>query len=209
MARAVELTVTLAGRGRFRACGSSVRARGFTLLEVLVAAFVLALGIAGGVAMQLAAMRTRHEGATLAQANWLAAGMAERLRANRAQLALPDGDNPYLTLDYDTMVHGAPALPAVLCHAAACDTTQLAWFDLYEMQAAVRTQLPGGRVQLCRDAALWNGGRLQWPCSAAAGAPLVIKVGWRARRPDGMAQHGGAGAADDDAPGVALSLGAL
>lgn len=219
MERAVELAVTLAGRGRFRVRAFSLgarrcrrRARGFTMLEVLIAAFVLALGITGGVAMQLAAMRARHEGAMLAQASWLAAGMAERMRANRAQLSLPDSDNRYLSLDYDAMIDGAPALPAVLCHASACDTTQLAWFDLYEMQAAVRTQLPGGRVLVCRDAALWRGGRLQWPCSAGAGAPLVIKVGWRARRTDGMAQTAGSGAghvAIDEAPGVALSLGAL
>lgn len=180
-------------------------ASGFTLLEVLVAVFVLALGIVGGVSMQLAAMRARHQGALLAQASWLATGMAERIRANRAQMALPDAANPYLTLDYDVLNQAAPPLPPVLCHADACDSAQLAWFDVYEMKTALRTHLPSGRAVVCRDAALWNGGMLRWSCSGG-NAPLVIKVGWRGKNPDGTPHLDQAG---EFAPGVALPIGAL
>jgi type IV pilus assembly protein PilV len=38
---------------------------GFTLLEVLIAVVVLALGIMGGVALQMAALRSRHQAALL------------------------------------------------------------------------------------------------------------------------------------------------
>ena len=55
---------------------------GFTLVEVMIAVLVLALGIVGGVSMQLAALRARHQSTLLAQASWLAVGMAERMRAN-------------------------------------------------------------------------------------------------------------------------------
>ncbi|MET0321997.1 MAG: type IV pilus modification protein PilV [Duganella sp.] len=180
-------------------------ASGFTLLEVLVAVLVLALGIVGGVAMQLAAMRARHQSALLAQASWLATGMAERIRANRPQTALPDASNPYLTLDYDVLNDGAPALPPVLCHAGACDSAQLAWFDVYEMKTALRTHLPSGRAVICRDGGLWSGGMLRWSCSGGANAPLVIKVGWRGKNPDGTPQLDQAG---NYAPGVALPIGA-
>ncbi|HWW73550.1 MAG TPA: type IV pilus modification protein PilV, partial [Duganella sp.] len=74
---------------------------GFTLVEIMIAVLVLALGVVGGVSMQLAALRARHQATLLAQAGWLAAGMAERMRANPGQMRLADGDNPYLTLDYD------------------------------------------------------------------------------------------------------------
>ncbi|KQQ42504.1 pilus assembly protein PilV [Duganella sp. Leaf126] len=179
-------------------------AAGFTLVEVLVAVFVLAVGIVGGVSMQLAAMRARHQSALLAQASLLAADAAERLRANPSQLQLPDGVNPYLTLDYDALDQPPPAPPAVSCHAAPCDPSQLAWFDLYDIKSALRARLPGGRVVICRDAGLWQGGVLSWPCSGGAGAPLVVKVGWRGKRADGTPQTDRAG---QYAPGVALTIG--
>lgn len=177
---------------------------GFTLLEVLIAVFVLALGIVGGVSMQLAAMRARHQGTLLAQASMLATGMAERIRANRAQLQLPA--NPYLTLDYDVLSSPAPTAPPVLCHVTPCDAAQLAWFDLYEIKLALHDHLPGGRVVICRDAGLWSGGTLLWSCSGGAAAPLVIKVGWRGKNPDGTQQLDRTG---QHAPGVALAIGAL
>ena len=178
---------------------------GFTLLEVLIAVFVLAVGIVGGVSMQLAAMRARHQGSLLAQASMLATGVAERLRANPSQLQLPDGANPYLTLDYDALDQPPPAPPAVLCHADACDPAQLAWFDLYDIKTALRAHLPSGRVVICRDAGLWSGGTLLWPCSGGAAAPLVIKVGWRGKHADGTPQVDRTG---QYVPGVALTIGA-
>lgn len=179
---------------------------GFTLLEVLIAVFVLAVGIVGGVSMQLAAMRARHQSSLLAQASMLATGAAERLRANPSQLQLPDGVNPYLSLDYDVLDHPPPAPPAVLCYADTCDATQLARFDLYEIKIALRANLPSGRVVICRDAGLWSGGTLLWPCSGGSSAPLVIKVGWRGKHADGTPQVDSAG---QPVPGVALPVGAL
>jgi type IV pilus assembly protein PilV len=178
---------------------------GFTLVEILIAVLVLALGIVGGVSMQLAALRARHQASLLAQASWLAAGMAERMRANPEQMGLPDGINPYLTLDYDVLAEPKPPAPAALCYGGACDGAQLAAFDLYEMKALMRENLPAGRALICRDAGLWAGGKLRWRCSGGAGAPLVVKVGWRGKNPDGTPRKDQAG---EYAPGVALRLAA-
>lgn len=178
---------------------------GFTLVEVMIAVLVLALGIVGGVSMQLAALRARHQSTLLAQASWLAAGMAERMRANPEQMRLADGDNLYLTLDYDLLAEPNPLAPAALCYDGACDGAQLAAFDLYEMKALMREHLPAGRAVVCRDADLWAGGKLRWACSGGAGAPLVVKVGWRGKNPDGTPNKDQAG---EYAPGVALTVGA-
>jgi len=182
------------------------RTAGFSLLEVLVAVAVLAIGIAGGAAMQLAALRTRHQSALLAQATQLATGLAERMRANAAQLSLPDGTNPYLTLDYDALAEPNPAPPQPLCYAlgANCASGQLAWFDLYELKTLVRDRLPGGRAVVCRDAGMWQGGQLRWACSGGADAPLVVKVGWRGKNPDGTPRRDDTG---HYAPGVAILVG--
>ncbi|USX12836.1 type IV pilus modification protein PilV [Oxalobacteraceae bacterium OTU3CAMAD1] len=178
---------------------------GFTLVEVMIAVLVLALGIVGGVSMQLAALRARHQSTLLAQASWLAVGMAERMRANPEQMRLPDGGNLYLTLDYDVLAEPNPSMPSALCYGGDCDGAQLAAFDLYEMKALMRENLPAGRAVVCRDAGLWSGGKLRWACSGGAGAPLVIKVGWRGKNPNGTQRKDEAG---EYVPGVALTVGA-
>ena len=71
---------------------------GFTLIEVLVAVFVLAVGVLGAVAAQTVALRTRQESALMSRGVQLATSFADRMRANTAQMRLPDGANPYLQL---------------------------------------------------------------------------------------------------------------
>jgi type IV pilus assembly protein PilV len=154
--------------------GSSLRVRaGFTLVEVLVAMFVVALGIAGAAALQALAVRSARDAAHLSDGIRLARSLAERMRANPHALALPDADNPYLQLDYDAG-SGAPTASAPCYADAVCDADELARFDLYEVSEALAAGLPGGRIRVCRDA-----GPPAWSCDAADGAPLVVKVGWR------------------------------
>lgn len=173
---------------------------GFTLLEILIAVLLLAVGIVGGVAMQLAALRMRHQAALLSQATYVAAGLAERMRANAAQMHLADGANPYLTLDYDALAEPDPPAPA-LCYGGACDSAQLARFDLYEVKLQVGRYLPAGRILVCRD----GSGKLSWTCGGAAGAPVVVKVGWRGKNPDGTPRKDAGGGY---APAVAVVVGA-
>jgi type IV pilus assembly protein PilV len=164
----------------------AVRSRsvaGFTLVEVLVAVFLLAVGIVGAAATQTLALRTRHQSSLLSDGVQLASTLAGRMHANATQMALPDAANPYLRLDYDARVDGAPLAPARLCHGAAqCDAAQMAAFDLHEAERALHGAFPGGRVLVCRDAAGWDAaaGGLSWDCAAGAGAPIVVKLGWLA-----------------------------
>lgn len=162
--------------------------KGFTIVEALVAILLLALGLIGGTAMQLTALRTRHQSALLSNALQLASGMAERMRANAGQMQLGDSDNPYLNVRYDVGADVAPAPPAKLCFAAShCGESELAALDIYELKRQVKAALPGGRLLICRDSRQWDSARkgLRWSCDGAAGAPVVIKLGWRGKNPDG------------------------
>jgi type IV pilus assembly protein PilV len=164
--------------------GTSLRTRaciGFTLVEVLVALFVVALGIAGAAALQMLAVRSGSDAAHLSDGTRLARSLGERMRANPHALALPDADNPYLQLDYDAG-SGAPAA-AALCYAdTACDADDLARFDMFEVSATLAVRFPGGRIRVCRDAGPPDAAGLPiWSCDPEAGAPLVVKVGWRAQ----------------------------
>lgn len=159
--------------------GSPLRMRaGFTLVEVLVALFVVALGIAGAAALQTLAVRAARDAARLSDATRLARSLAERMRANPRALAQPD--NPYLRLDVDA--GGAPAAPA-LCYADTdCDADALARFDVFEVADAVAAGFPGGRIRVCRDSSDPDAaGVLPWTCGEEDGAPIVVKLGWRAQ----------------------------
>ena len=172
-------------------------AAGFTLVEVLVAVLVLAMGLIGGKAMQLHAMRTRHESALLSAALDIAGTMAERMRANAGQLPAH-----YLGVDYDAHREPAPVPPEKLCMAETCDPGELARLDIHDLERRVRAALPAGRARICRDAQPYAAGRLRWDCTGAPHDPVVVKIGWRGRRPDGTAE-------DDRGrvvPGVAIAV---
>lgn len=169
-------------------------AGGFTLLEVLVAVFVLAVGALGAAATQLTALRTRHQSSLMSSGVQLASSLADSMRANLETMRAADSANPYLQLDYDA-ANGAPRPPGASCFAGAgCSAAQIADADLYQLKHALHAGFPGGRVVVCRDSEVWDDARgtLRWSCGAGT-APIVIKLGWR----DG---------AGDVAPSVAIAL---
>ena len=167
-------------------------AKGFTLVEVLVAMFVLAVGALGAAATQATVARLREQAALESEAVQLAASLSARMLANPAQMALPDAANPYLQLDYDAD-DGAPDAPPMQCFGAAgCNAASLAQFDLYETAQRVHQAFPGGRIAVCRDATVWNPA-LQapdWDCVSSAQAPIVIKLGWRMHARQGQPASG-------------------
>jgi type IV pilus assembly protein PilV len=155
---------------------------GFTLIEVLVAVLVLAIGIVGAGAAQVAALETRHGTELMSAGVQLAGSLADRIRANAALAQQPGAASPY-HLQYDALTDGAPAAPAVMCFAeAACSAEQLATFDVFEVAHALHRRFPGARIAVCRDEQVWNGQALSWQCAGGPAAPLVVKLGWRGRR---------------------------
>lgn len=152
------------------------RASGFTLIEVLVATLVLAIGIVGVIAAHLGAQRTRHGTALMSGAVQMAASVAERMAAN------PGARDHYIGLDYDSVRDGPPAAAPQACFGTPCSGAQLAAADLAQLRLAVHAGYPGGRIVICRDAVLEQAGRrLAWACSGGAGAPVAVKIGWMER----------------------------
>lgn len=169
-------------------CGA--RLGGFTLIEVLVAMLVLAIGALGAGAMLLQARRASEQSARISAAVLLAARAADGMRANPAAMAAADADNPYLQLDYDSLADAAgvdsgagagAAEPSADCSIAACDSGALAQADLAALRHSLLSQYPPGRMRICRDSAVWDsaGAALRWDCDGVASAPVVIKIGWR------------------------------
>ncbi|MGI4717610.1 MAG: type IV pilus modification protein PilV [Janthinobacterium lividum] len=161
--------------GQDKGCG-----RGFTLVEVLVALFVLAVGIVGAGAVQLTAERTRQQASLRSEAAQLAASLAARMRVNPAIATLPDAGNPYLSFSHDA-AGSLPAAPARCFGDAACSPAALAQFDLHEVRQALHAHFPHGRAVVCRDASPWDAATqaYRWQCDGDAAALPVVKLGWQ------------------------------
>ena len=60
---------------------------GFSLIEVLIALLILAIGVLGIAALQFKALRYGHDANLRTQISYLASDMADRMRINRANIA--------------------------------------------------------------------------------------------------------------------------
>jgi prepilin-type N-terminal cleavage/methylation domain-containing protein len=77
----------------------STQAKGFSLVEVLIAVFVLALGVIGAAGLQLAAVRTSQQSGYQTIAVELANELADKMRSSDAQMKLSDSANVFANIN--------------------------------------------------------------------------------------------------------------
>jgi len=116
-----------------------VREQGFTLIEVLIAVLVLAIGLLGLAGLQASALRVNHDAQLRSQATLLAYDMADRMRTNR-ELAL-SAANPY-----DTAYVAAGCVQGFVPTGAT-----IALQDLEEWRNQLACYLPRGEGEVIRD----------------------------------------------------------
>ena len=107
--------------------------KGFTLIEVLVALFILSTGILGAVAMQASAKKGSFDAMQRSMASTLAQNIIERMRGNDAQV----GTN---VLDGYNGNYGTDPLivePASNRCDVECTPAQLTTNDLYEWEQSL------------------------------------------------------------------------
>ncbi len=99
------------------------RSRGFSLIEVLVAIVLLAVGLLGLAGLQVASLKHNHNSYLRTQATFLAHDAIERMRANRVAA---------LSGDYD------------IAFSEAAGTGSVAADDLASWKERLARELPGG-----------------------------------------------------------------
>lgn len=121
--------------------------RGVGMVEVLVAAFMLAVGLLGVAGLQAHGMRANHTAALREIAVLKTVAMLERMRANPAAVAAAAyvsgtsdmGDNAVICAD----TSAAPGVP--------CTANQLARHDIFQWKNELSQVLPGASASIAVD----------------------------------------------------------
>ena len=140
------------------------RQRGFTLIEVLVTAVVLSVGLLGLAGLQTVSMRNNHSAYLRSQAVHLAYDMADRVRSNA---------------NHQTKFNGLTASATSACTGTSgCDSSQMAKNDLYEWQGHITALLPAGDSIICRDSSPDDGADSSNAACDGNGADYAVKIWW-------------------------------
>jgi type IV pilus assembly protein PilV len=110
---------------------------GFTLIEVLIAMLVLAVGLLGLAGLQVTSLKNNQSAYNRSQATQLAYDMADRMRANVA------GVTTYTTILPSAATPKANCTP-LTPNPLGCSPTEMAENDLYQWNLAVINTLPMG-----------------------------------------------------------------
>lgn len=109
------------------------RNAGFTLIEVLIAMLVLAVGLLGLAGLQATSLKNNQGAYYRSQATQLAYDLADRMRANIAGKA-----------NYTAILPSSATAKANCLTTTGCSPANLAENDLFEWNSAVSNNLPGG-----------------------------------------------------------------
>ena len=130
--------------------------KGMTLIEVLVAAFVLSIGLLGHSKIQSLGVRAGTDANMRTQGTYLLTEMMERLRANR----LAADSNYYASIDYASI--DCSVAPAMVCSegtagsAEQCTADEMADEDSIQWFCDVQDTMPNGNVAVSVAAAVYS-----------------------------------------------------
>ena len=134
-----------------------IKQSGFTMVEVLVALVVLAIGLLGIAALYLNSLQSGRTAIYRTQAVNLAADLADRIRANRTAQAA-----------YGTLFADAEVEVAGCYTTGGCIDTDLASTDLARWKGTLAQLLPNGQGQVV----------VTLPVAAGEPTNYVVTVQW-------------------------------
>jgi len=178
--RAVHMKILSVSRGSSRSC------QGVGLIEVLIAALVLAVGVLGYVGLQINAKRLNFEATQRTTAVYLAQNILERMRGNPAAL------DEYVVTNLDPGVDPKVVVEPRNCTTDSCIATDLAAFDIWEWG------------QLLDGAAVSGGLVNPRACVENTGNYLTVTIVWQGKTPLNQENAPSCGDVDDFPDGLEL-----
>ena len=161
------------------------RQSGFSLIEIMVAAIILSIGILGVVSLQVIGMKGTHQSYMKHQAMAIVQALTERMRSNVTGVTAGD----YVQASAGLVC----ATPPPVCNTATtnCSAADIAAVDNHNIICGYQTgagQRTGGlKITAANDIATLLNGTLDITCNDAAGAggcangAVTIRVGWAER----------------------------
>ena len=117
---------------------------GFTLIEVLIAMLVLALGLLGLAGLQANSLANNQSAYQRTQATLLAYDMADRIRANPAESTDRAKSNPSTLASSAYVASGTQTAQSGCLTTSGCTPAQLAQNDRAQWLANIAANLPSG-----------------------------------------------------------------
>lgn len=125
---------------------SAFRQRGMSLIEILIALFVLAVGVLGYAGMQLFSLRGAEDAGYRATAMLIAVDTMERIMLNSEQEPAYFSSGAWPT----TAVTPGGAYPDA-CMSSACTDAQLVDADIDQLAWGAANNLPNGMIRAQND----------------------------------------------------------
>lgn len=151
------------GKNKFQHHNAIQHQSGFSLIEVMIAALVISIGMLGLAGLQLVSMKGSHQSFMRHQATFLVQDVMERIRANPALLTSYDV--------FDTDTTGSFSCPAAKdCNANTCSATEIVAYDQSRLACGLNQRLSNGRIQIVCNTA-----------TTCADNKIAVQVSWSER----------------------------
>lgn len=143
------------------------KCKGISLIEVLVTALVLGVGLLGVAALQLTSVNSSQEGYFRSQATEIAESLASKMRT--ARFATYDDGATTVANVINAYVGGPYACQAAVtnCSQNQCSPAEMVAFDQWEVCQQAESELPEGGVYVQNVSGIRARIAVAWTTSAA------------------------------------------
>ncbi len=156
----------------------TIRSRqlGYSLIEVMIAAFLLSFAILGIAGLQVIGMKGTHQSLMKQQAVGVVQNIVERMRANNSSLSSYEFDSSTISCSGST----------VDCSVSVCTTAQIASVDIHNIVCGYggSPSTGGLKTTSAADSGILVNGSLKVECLPAGNCTagdVKITVGWTER----------------------------
>lgn len=161
----------------------NARARGFSLIEVLVSIIIFAFALLGVAGLQINSLRSSQNSGYSAIASNLARDYNEFVLGSASVSSSGTSTSAVYEIDTSSYTNGNAA-GACVGTSKNCTPTQLLQDQQKGWVAKVKNELPNGKAIICRDNSAIRdaSGYFNWGCTASgSGDLLVMKLGWESK----------------------------